>query len=109
MHLRRLAIEDRLGDEVVAIGPWWSTGAEGVEIDAVVLAGRESGATLVGEAKWARTVNGNQIARSLAEKAKRLPRISDGVRYAVCAREKVESDRSILTVTARDIFEAGTR
>ena len=50
LHLRRLAAAGDLGGDVVAVGPWWREGEVG-ELDAVVLAGRDRAATLVGEAK----------------------------------------------------------
>ncbi len=50
LHLRRLAAAGNLGGDVVAVGPWWREGEAG-ELDAVVLAGRDRAATLVGEAK----------------------------------------------------------
>lgn len=36
-HLRRLAASGRLGDEIVAIGPWWTEHSD-VEVDALALA-----------------------------------------------------------------------
>ena len=63
-HLRRRAAQNELPrQQIVAIGPWWRD-APAVEIDAVALAGRRR-AVLVGEAKWAREVDGRRIARAL--------------------------------------------
>lgn len=102
-HLRRLAGEGRLGDDVVAVGPFWTVADEPSEIDAVVLAGRRREAVVVGEAKWARRVPGADIVRDLRKKAASLPRASNDVRFAVCAREVVEGEVD-LRVTAEDIF-----
>jgi len=55
-HVRRLAAVGEFGDQVVAVGPFWT--AEGhSEIDVVALAGRARTPVLVGEAKWAREVS----------------------------------------------------
>jgi hypothetical protein len=103
-HLRRLAARGELGKDVVAIGPFWSRGRDPAEIDAVVLAGRSRKAILVGEAKWAKTVNGERIRRSLEDKARRLPIVADELVYAACAREKVSPSAGLRTFTARHIF-----
>ena len=106
-HLRRLAEEHRLGEEIVAIGPFWTTADEQGqnEIDAVALAGRERAATLVGEARWARRVDGRRLRWELERKAQALPRVRPDVRFAVAAREEVtDSDETLLRVTAADIF-----
>ncbi len=104
-HLSRLAEEGRLGAEVVAIGPYWTTAREPIEIDAVVLAGRRREAILVGEAKWARRVDGPALVRDLVRRSASLPHVRPDVRYAVCAREEVRGEVD-LAVTARDIFAA---
>jgi AAA+ ATPase superfamily predicted ATPase len=103
-HLRRLAARGEFGQGVVAVGPFWSHGEESVEIDAVVLAGRNRRAILVGEAKWSKTVNGERIRRSLEERARRVPAAADDLIFAVCAREKVTSSGGVRAVTARHIF-----
>lgn len=103
-HLTRMAVDGQLGEDVVEIGRWWRD-APSVEIDAVVLAGRRREAVLVGEAKWARRVDGRREVRGLAEKAEALARRGDGLRYAVCAREKVEHPGEALAVTAAEVFE----
>jgi AAA+ ATPase superfamily predicted ATPase len=104
LHLRRLAAEGGLGDDVVAIGRWW-TEAGDEEIDAVVLAGRSREAALVGEAKWKRSVDAGPLLRVLERKAERLPRVRAPLRVAVCARERVHnSPPGALAVTSADIF-----
>lgn len=103
-HLRRLADEKTLGDDIVAVGPFWTAEADPREIDAVALAGRSRTAVAVGEAKWAKRVDGARIRRTLERKAEALPRLADDVRYVACAREAVEVDDDVLAVTAADIF-----
>lgn len=102
-HLRRTAEEGSLGSDVVAVGPFWTAAEDPGEIDAVVLAGRVRTAIMAGEAKWTRRVNGPAIARTLQRKVTALPRVSDDLRFAVCAREAVEGSVD-LAVTAGDIF-----
>lgn len=102
-HLRVLALEGQLGDGVVAIGPFWTVSDEPIEIDAVALAGRSREAVLVGEAKWAREVDGDQLRRDLERKATALPRIGRDLRIAVAARERVRGS-GVLSITAADIF-----
>lgn len=104
-HLVRLAAAGELGGEVVDIGRWWRDSPP-VEIDAVALAGRRREAVLVGEAKWARRVDVERVRRDLERKAEALPRVRTDMRYAICARERVDRAREALTVTARDIFAA---
>ncbi len=103
-YLRHLANRGELGPDIVAIGPYWTDGANAVEIDALALAGRSRRPVLVGEAKWAKSVKGEVVRRSLERKAMQVPGISDEVRFVVCAREKVSSARGIEVITARDIF-----
>jgi hypothetical protein len=102
-HLRRLAEEGTLGDDVVAIGPFWTAAEDPGEIDAVVLAGRSREAILAGEAKWSKRVDGPAIVRTLQRKVGALPRIGEDLSFAVCAREEVRGEAD-LTVTAEDIF-----
>jgi AAA+ ATPase superfamily predicted ATPase len=107
LHLRRLAAEGRLGEDLVAIGPFWTAATdEGSqnEIDAVALAGRERAAVLVGEAKWARRVDGDRLRWELEQKAGALPRTRPDLRYAVAAREEITGAADVLRVTAGDIF-----
>ena len=103
-HLRRLAAEGALPGRPVAVGPFWTTGADSVEIDAVVLGGRRRQALLVGEAKWARRVDGDRLRTRLLRKAARLPKVADDLRVAICAREAVTNAQGILAVTAADVF-----
>ena len=102
-HLRRLAAAGELGDEVVAIGPWWRD-RPAVEIDAVVLAGRSATATLVGEAKWSRSVAAPPLRARLARAAEALPRAADDLRFAIAAREDVRDAGDVLSITATDVF-----
>lgn len=106
IHLRRLADEGQLGDDVVAIGPFWTNAAGGDqgEIDMVALAGRERAAVLVGEAKWARRVDGTRLRWELEQKSRALPRLRPPLRYAVAAREQIIGDADVLRITAADIF-----
>jgi AAA+ ATPase superfamily predicted ATPase len=105
MHLRRMAVDGLLGEEVVAVGPFWTAAADPSEIDAVVLAGVERRPVLAGEAKWARRVDGARIRRQLVRKAAALPDAAPHLRYAVCAREAVDNARDVLAITAADIFD----
>ncbi len=105
-HLRRLANQGELGQDIVAVGSWW--GADSQQgIDAVVLARR--GLTrvpvLVGDAKWAGTVNAGRVKAGLARKAARLTEDAEGLQCAICGRDAVDhADDDTLTVTAKDIF-----
>ncbi len=103
-HLRRLANQGELGADVVAVGPFWTLGTDQAEIDAVVLAGRERAAVLVGEAKWSRRVDAVRIRRDLERKAGALPAVAPRLRHAICAREAVDGAGDALAVTAADIF-----
>lgn len=104
LHLRGMAAEGELGPDVVAVGRWWKeTGVD--EIDAVVLSGRERAASLVGEAKWARSVDAAPLERGLARKAAELPRLREPLRLAIAARERVRNAAAgTLTITAADVF-----
>jgi AAA+ ATPase superfamily predicted ATPase len=104
LHLTRLASEGELGPDVVAIGPWWSTDSS-VEIDAVVLRGRDRVASIVGEAKWARSVHASRLEAELRRNAEALPRVADPLRLAIAARERVVgATADTLVLTAGDIF-----
>jgi hypothetical protein len=94
-----------LGDEVVAVGPFWTAAADPTEIDAVVLAGRERVAVLAGEARWARRVDAGRIRRQLERKVEALPRVAPDLRYAVCARETVDNAADVMAFTAADVFD----
>ncbi|HEU5141925.1 MAG TPA: ATP-binding protein [Solirubrobacterales bacterium] len=102
-HLRRRAAAGELGD-VVAVGPFWTSAGDPREIDAVALAGRGREAVLVGEAKWAKRVKAGPLRAELERKALALPKLADGVRYAIAAREQVDDADDALAVTAVDIF-----
>jgi uncharacterized protein len=102
-HLVRLASGGGLGREIVDLGRWWQD-APPVEIDAVALSGRGREATLLGEAKWARTANGESLRAELERKAGALPKVSSAPTYAVCARVGVTDGDSVLAITASEIF-----
>lgn len=104
MHLRQLADRGELGDDIVAIGPFWLAGGDPHEIDAVALAGRSRTAVLAGEAKWKRRVDGDRILRGLESKVSALPKADETIRYAVAAREQVTGLADVLAITAADIF-----
>lgn len=113
MHLRRMAELGNLGPDIVAVGPFWRLGTTGsppedaqAEIDAVVLAGRSRVPILVGEAKWAREVDGDRIRGTLQRKATLLPGAAAELQYAVCARERVLGAEHVLAITSADIFSA---
>ena len=103
-HLRLRAAE--IHPQTVAIGPWWCAGGQD-EIDAVVLAGRERTPVLVGEATWARTVNGGRTAARLMAKARQITVDVEDLRLAICARAQVvDPPQGTLAVTAEDVFAA---
>ena len=106
-HLRRMANAGDLGEDIVAVGSWWSDDSQ-QEIDAVVLA--QQGLTrlpvLAGESKWRTTVDARSIKAGLVRKAAVLTENAEGLRYAVCARDTVDRpDDDTLAVTARNIFD----
>jgi hypothetical protein len=103
-HLRRLAIAGEFGDDVLRIGPFWTTGRGHVEIDAVVLAGTPPVAVAVGEAKWAERVAASSLLPTLTERSLALPGRADELRYVICARTTVTHAEGVLPVTAADIF-----
>jgi len=103
-HLRRLAVSGDLGDEVVAIGPFWTAGEDPGGIDAVALAGRGRSAVLLGEAKWRKQVDGSRLRADLQRKAVAVPNLAARPRFAICARESVAGDDDLLRLTAEDIF-----
>ena len=102
-HLIRLAAAGELGPGIVDVGRWWRD-SPAVEIDAVALAGEGREATLVGEAKWAKRVDGRAVRAELERKAQALPRLAPEPRYAIAARERVDRPADALTITARDVF-----
>src|SRR6185437_10471589 len=103
-HLRDLAAAGELGEDVVAIGPYWTSAEDPVEIDAVALAGRRREAVLFGEAKWAKRANGEKLRAELERKSRALPRLVEQPRYAVGARERVDDAGDVLAITAADVF-----
>lgn len=103
-HLRRLGVAGELGPGVVAIGPFWTAAADPMEIDAVALAGRSRKAVLLGEAKWAKRVDGARLRADLDRKSEALPIIDPQLRYAFCARERVDEPGDALVLTAADLF-----
>ena len=105
IHLRRLATDGMLGDDVVAVGSFWTAADQPVEIDGVVLAGRRREAVALAEAKWAKRVNGATLRRDLERKAASLPRVVAEPRFVICAREHVDNADDVLAITAADIFD----
>lgn len=103
-HLRKRAAAGDLGPDIVAVGPFWTAAADPSEIDAVALAGRGREAVLLGEAKWAKRVDAAPLRTELQRKSEALPRRAAEMRYAVCARERVDNAADLLAVTAEDIF-----
>jgi hypothetical protein len=103
-HLRRRAVAGDLGPDVVAVGSFWTAAADPSEIDAVALAGRGREAVLLGEAKWAKRVDAAPLHAELQRKAEALPRRAAELRYAVCARERVDNAAGVLAITAEDVF-----
>jgi AAA+ ATPase superfamily predicted ATPase len=104
-HLRRLAATGQLAENIVAIGPFWTSEANPVEIDAVALAGRAKDAVLVGECKWARKVDARRIRRDLEHKSTALPKLQEPLEFAIAARDTIENaDADVLPITAPDIF-----
>jgi AAA+ ATPase superfamily predicted ATPase len=103
-HMRRLAASGDLGEDIVAIGPFWTAAEDPGEIDLVALAGQGREAVLLGEAKWRKRVDGGRIRAELERKALALPKLATEPRFAVCARETVEGPEDLLRVTAADIF-----
>lgn len=109
-HLRRLASEGQLGDEIVGIGEWWRDQGAPIEdpcqLDAVVLAGRRRLPVIVGEAKWSKTANGSselgKMTRKLLESGLAKP---EDIAFYVCARESVTRSDGLTGVTAADIFQ----
>lgn len=103
-HLIRRIAAETLAPDVAALGRWWNTD-NSVELDAVGLAGRSRTAVLLGEAKWAREVDGASIVAGLGRKASALPNMSEDPLYVVCAREAVRAlPDGCVAVTAKDVF-----
>lgn len=102
-HLICLANAGELGPDIVDVGRWWRD-SPAVEIDAVALAGSSRDAVLVGEAKWKKRVDARRVVRDLERKAEALPALAADLRYAVCARERVDNAEGVLSVVAEDVF-----
>ena len=95
-----------LRDDIVALGPWWKAD-NSVALDAVGLAAESREAVLLGEAKWARSVDARQVVAGLERGGVELLRRAAAPAYAVCAREDVRGRRpGVTVVTATDIFGA---
>lgn len=103
-HLRRLAVSGDLSEDIVAIGPFWTAGADPGEIDAIALAGRGRKAVLLGEAKWRKLADGPRLRAELERKGAAVPNLASQPRFAICAREGITGDEGLLSVTAEDIF-----
>ena len=99
-----MAAAGEFGDEVAAIGPYWTRGGIQVEIDAVVVAGIPETAIAVGECKWQSRINAGALRGRLLEAAKALPRAVPDPRILLCAREDVSNGDGITALTAADIF-----
>lgn len=103
-HVRRLAAAAEIGEQVVAVGPFW-TDDGGNEIDAVALAGRSRRPVFAGEAKWARTVSAPRIVAGLRRRVAALPDADEDIALAVCAREHIRDlPDGVRAITAEDIF-----
>jgi hypothetical protein len=93
--------------DICDIGPWWTAGGPG-QIDAVLLAQPELTRipVAVGEAKWARSVNGGRQRGRLTAKAAALTADGDRLAYIIGARSEgatgPESDT--IALTAAHIF-----
>ena len=105
-HLRRMVELGELRDDIVAIGPWWTTDNT-VELDAVGLVARRREAVLIGEAKWTRRIRAPGVIAGLMRGGVRLPRLPAEPLYVICAREAVDdAPAGALSITASDIFGA---
>jgi hypothetical protein len=110
-HLRRMANEGTLGEGIVAIGPWWSDDSQ-QEIDAVIPAQRDLTRTpvLVGESKWALSLDAVRIKAGLIRKTAALTPNVDELGYVLCARDIVEHpDTQTRAVTALTSSQPGAR
>jgi AAA+ ATPase superfamily predicted ATPase len=103
-HLRLRAAAGDLAPGIVAVGPFWTAADDPGEIDAVALAGRSREAVLLGEAKWAKRVDGARLRAELERKAAALPRLADTPSYVIGARERVDKADGVIAVTAADVF-----
>ena len=61
----------------------------------------------VGEAKWAKSIDGPRTLAELTPKASRLPGAAPDLRYILCARQSVrQPPQGVLVCTAAEIFNA---
>ena len=105
-HLRLLAGRGGLGEDVVAIGPWWSDASE-AEVDAVVLAGRSHRPVAVMEATWSREVDARRPAERLRRRAAAIPGVDDpdDLAVVVAARERLTHlPPDVRGLTAQDVY-----
>lgn len=100
-HIRFLASDDRLGEPLEAVGPWWDGHSE---IDAVGLAASDRAAVVVGEAKWRRVVDAPPIEAALTRTARRLPSTRDPIHLMICGRQEVRNPDVASAVTSADLF-----
>jgi AAA+ ATPase superfamily predicted ATPase len=112
-HLTVAAPKNPRLSPVVDVGQFWkqniSGGDDPCQLDAVVLTGRGRITSLVGEAKWGSSANGQRLLTGLRRKAVEsgLP-LADDLVYALCARDTVthiEPADDVIVVTAANIFE----
>jgi hypothetical protein len=89
-HARRLVARGELPD--VAVGRWWATRGEPVEIDVLGLAGSQT--RLVGEARWQQHPLGPRDLEALRRKVTRTPSPADEVVTALWGRGGV-TDRAL--------------
>lgn len=106
-HIRLLCNRGEIAADVVAVGPWWREDG-GDEIDTVGLAGRSRTPVLVGETKWARTVEATALLGRLQRKAVGVAPDATDLTYVLSAREKVrDPPPGVVALTAADVFGVG--
>ncbi|WP_239679300.1 ATP-binding protein [Natronosporangium hydrolyticum] len=112
-HLVRVLADDPRVQPMTGIGRFWRQrvppGEDPCELDAVGLTGVERRVSLVGEAKWARQVDGGRLVRQLQRKVVEAGLVTAAHPepvYAVCSRTGVAGELPPRTVvaTAADIF-----
>lgn len=115
-HLRRVLATDERVYPLVELGQFWKRRVgpreDPCELDAVGLSGRSRRLSVVGEAKWAKAVNGGRVLYDLERKLELCGLDSRAeVLFAIGARERVDAGTGlaasrgpILPVTAADIF-----
>ena len=109
-HLRLLAGRGELGgdvgEDVVAIGPWWGETSD-AEVDAVVLAGRARRPVAVMEATWSREVDARRLAERLRRRAAAIPGVDDpdDLAVVVAARGRLTHlPPDVRGLTAQDVY-----